>query len=97
MKTKDGKSSIHETPDQAPAEKDEEQQETISSTRIHPDDVLAAVATKEQFIKPGEWIYSFEDALYSDVLAAAWLEGYFVQEIIDKGDKIHVKIIEERQ
>lgn len=84
-----------EHPESPKEDDEEEKQETISSVRIHPDDVFGAVAEKEEFIQPGEWIYSFEDALYEDVLNAAWLEGYHVRQIIDKGDRIRVKIHEE--
>jgi len=80
-----------------PSKDNEEKQETISDTRIHPDSVLGPVARKESFIKPGEWIYSFEETLYEDVLNAAWLEGFYVKKIVEKGDCIHIKIQEEKR
>lgn len=74
---------------------EDEKQETISDIRVHPDHVLSAVAEKEEFLQPGEWIYSFEDALYQDVLRSAFLEGYRVTQIEQKGDEIHIKIKED--
>lgn len=84
-----------ETPDQDLNNTDQKQ-ETRSDTRVHPDHVFGSVAQKEKFIRPGEWIYSFKNHLFQDVLTAAWLEGYFVRQIEHKGDgEIHVKIQEE--
>ena len=74
----------------------DQKQETLSDTRVHPDHVFDAVADKEEFIRPGEWIYSFDNHLYEDVLTAAWLEGYFVRQIEhQENGEIHVKIQEE--
>lgn len=84
-----------ETPDRDINDQDQKQ-ETLSDTRVHPDHVFDAVATKEEFIRPGEWIYSFEETLYEDVLTAAWLEGYFVRQIEhQENGEIQVKIQEE--
>jgi len=71
--------------------------ETRSSTRIHPDDVFGVLATRQEFIQEGEWVYSFQDKIYQDMLIRAWLEGYFVKQIEHKGDgEIHVTIQEEQ-
>lgn len=75
----------------------QEKQETISRTRIHPDHVFGAVAQKEKFIEKGEWIYSFKKSLYEDVLTAAWLEGFRIASIEEKENRIHIKIKEEKE
>lgn len=75
---------------------EDQKQETLSDTRIHPDHVFGSVAEKEEFIRPGEWRYRFQDHLYQDVLTAAWLEGYFVRQI-EQGEngEILIKVQEE--
>lgn len=68
--------------------------ETRSDTRIPPEDVFAT-AEKKIFIEEGRWQFEFQDSLYSDVLKAAYLEGYIVTEIkhIEK-DRIQIEVYE---
>lgn len=72
----------------------QEKQKTISSTRIHPDDVFGAVAEKEEFIEPGKWVYSVEEHMYEDVLRPAYLEGFIATRIETINDRIHITVQE---
>jgi hypothetical protein len=76
-------------------EEQREESETKSSTRVNPDHVFDPVADKIEFKEKGKWTYKVYDHLYSDVLRAAYLEGFIVTEIENCGDgTINIEVTE---